>query len=126
MSWLWECTTYVGELRRMTQYKIKQPKGKLSHQACSHLSSADGCRVILLYQTDEVPVGGSKAASGTGQRHFAIRVNNRFEVNRSSKVPEPYIPPKESRRGGVDYEPAESPGENVQIGGKIPGGLSLS
>ena len=48
---------------------------------------------ILLYQTDEVPVGEDQKQHLELARDIAIRVNNRFEEE-VFKVPEPYIPPK--------------------------------
>ena len=56
LNWLIECSTYFGELRRMTQFKDKSSKnevvtaGLFTYPA---LMAAD----ILLYQTDQVPVG---------------------------------------------------------------------
>ncbi|NLY51770.1 MAG: tryptophan--tRNA ligase [Firmicutes bacterium] len=92
MSWLLECTTYVGELRRMTQYKDKSSKGEVVTSGLFTypvLMAAD----ILLYQTDEVPVGEDQKQHLELARDIAIRVNNRFDEE-VFKVPEPYIPPK--------------------------------
>lgn len=92
LSWLLECTTYDGELRRMTQYKEKAAKqevvtsGLLTYPV---LMAAD----ILLYQSDEVPVGDDQKQHLELARDIAIRVNNRFDEE-IFKVPEPYIPPK--------------------------------
>ncbi len=92
MSWLLECSTYVGELRRMTQYKDKSARqdvvtsGLFTYPV---LMAAD----ILLYQTDEVPVGEDQKQHLELARDVAIRVNNRFDEE-IFKVPEPYIPPK--------------------------------
>ncbi|NLA59276.1 MAG: tryptophan--tRNA ligase [Firmicutes bacterium] len=92
MSWLLECTTYVGELRRMTQYKDKSSKGEVVTSGLFTypvLMAAD----ILLYQTDEVPVGEDQKQHLELARDIALRVNNRFDEE-IFKVPEPYIPPK--------------------------------
>ncbi|MGI6566655.1 MAG: tryptophan--tRNA ligase [Firmicutes bacterium] len=92
LSWLLECTTYVGELRRMTQYKDKASKREVVTSGLFTypvLMAAD----ILLYQTDEVPVGEDQKQHLELARDIAIRVNNRFEEE-VFKVPEPYIPPK--------------------------------
>ncbi len=92
LSWLLECTTYDGELRRMTQYKDKAAKqevvtsGLLTYPV---LMAAD----ILIYQTDEVPVGDDQKQHLELARDIAVRVNNRFDEE-IFKVPEPYIPPK--------------------------------
>ena len=86
MSWLLECTTYVGELRRMTQYKDKAAKREVVTSGLFTypvLMAAD----ILLYQTDEVPVGGSRSIwnwPGTLQSGSTIDLMKRF-----SRCPNP-------------------------------------
>jgi tryptophanyl-tRNA synthetase len=93
LSWLIECSTYFGELRRMTQFKDKSAKhevvttGLFTYPA---LMAAD----ILLYQTDEVPVGEDQRQHLELTRDVAMRMNNRF--GELFKVPEAYIPPKQA------------------------------
>jgi len=89
LSWLLECSSYLGELSRMTQFKDKSGKqtsigtGLLTYPV---LMASD----ILLYDTDLVPVGADQKQHLELSRDLAIRVNNRFgEIFR---VPEPYIP----------------------------------
>ncbi|MBE3583009.1 MAG: tryptophan--tRNA ligase [Limnochordaceae bacterium] len=90
-SWLLECTAYYGELRRMTQFKDKAAKqevvtaGLFTYPA---LMAAD----ILLYQTDEVPVGEDQRQHLELTRDLATRLNSRFGP--LVKVPEAYIPPR--------------------------------
>jgi len=92
LSWLLECHTYIGELRRMTQFKDKTQKqevvttGLLTYPV---LMAAD----ILLYNTDLVPVGEDQKQHLEITRDLAVRVNNRFQEE-VFKVPEPYIPPR--------------------------------
>ncbi|HBK68541.1 MAG TPA: tryptophan--tRNA ligase [Firmicutes bacterium] len=94
LSWLLECQTYIGELRRMTQFKDKSQKqeivssGLLTYPV---LMAAD----ILLYNTDLVPVGEDQKQHLEITRDLAIRINNRFQEE-VFKVPEPYIPPRSS------------------------------
>ncbi len=94
LSWLLECQTYIGELRRMTQFKAKAGKqdvvttGLLTYPV---LMAAD----ILLYNTDLVPVGEDQKQHLEITRDLAIRINNRFQEE-IFKVPEPYIPPRQS------------------------------
>jgi tryptophanyl-tRNA synthetase len=96
LSWLLECQTYIGELRRMTQFKDKAQKqevvttGLLTYPV---LMAAD----ILLYNSDLVPVGEDQKQHLEITRDLAIRVNNRFQEE-VFKVPEPYIPPRD--KGG--------------------------
>ncbi|NLV92228.1 MAG: tryptophan--tRNA ligase [Firmicutes bacterium] len=90
LNWLIECSTYFGELRRMTQFKDKSSKnevvtaGLFTYPA---LMAAD----ILLYQTDQVPVGEDQKQHMELARDVAQRLNGRFD-SELFVVPEPYIP----------------------------------
>lgn len=91
LSWLLECNSYFGELRRMTQFKDKSAKNEVVTAGLFTypvLMAAD----ILLYQTDQVPVGEDQKQHLELARDIAIRVNSRF--GQTFKVPEPYIPPR--------------------------------
>lgn len=89
LSWLLQCSSYMGELSRMTQFKEKSEEqesvtvGLFTYPA---LMAAD----ILLYQTDFVPVGEDQKQHLELTRDIAIRFNNRFGA--TFKVPEPTIP----------------------------------
>lgn len=88
LAWLLQCSCYMGELGRMTQFKEKS-EGKESVTAglfnYPTLMAAD----ILLYQTDFVPVGEDQKQHLELTRDIAIRFNNRFgEV---FTIPEPAI-----------------------------------
>jgi tryptophanyl-tRNA synthetase len=93
LSWLLECMTYVGELRRMTQFKDKSKAqevvttGLMTYPV---LMAAD----ILLYDSTHVPVGDDQKQHLELCRNVAIRFNNRF--GETFVVPEPYIPPRQS------------------------------
>ncbi|HEX9993281.1 MAG TPA: tryptophan--tRNA ligase [Acidimicrobiales bacterium] len=89
LAWLLECTASFGELRRMTQFKEKSEgqdfvsAGLFTYPV---LMAAD----ILLYDTDEVPVGDDQRQHLELTRDVAIRFNSRFgDVFR---VPEAAIP----------------------------------
>jgi tryptophanyl-tRNA synthetase len=77
LSWILECTAAVGELRRMTQFKDKSDgaefvsAGLFTYPA---LMAAD----ILLYDTDEVPVGDDQRQHVELARDLAIRFNHRY------------------------------------------------
>jgi tryptophanyl-tRNA synthetase len=79
LAWLMECTVSFGELSRMTQFKDKSSKregdfisaGLFTYPA---LQAAD----ILLYDTDEVPVGEDQRQHIEITRDIAIRFNYRF------------------------------------------------
>ena len=79
LAWLMECNVSYGELGRMTQFKDKTAKrggdfisaGLFTYPA---LQAAD----ILLYDTDEVPVGDDQRQHVEITRDIAIRFNHRF------------------------------------------------
>jgi tryptophanyl-tRNA synthetase len=77
LTWILNCVATVGELRRMTQFKDKGGEqesvsaGLLDYPV---LMAAD----ILLYDTDEVPVGEDQTQHLELARDIAIRFNHRF------------------------------------------------
>lgn len=95
LSWLLGCFTYMGELRRMTQFKEKS-EGQESVASALFTYPVLMAADILLYQTDKVPVGEDQKQHLELSRDIAMRMNNRF--GNTFKVPEPYIPDK--RKGG--------------------------
>ena len=88
VSWLLECTTYFGELSRMTQFKDKSTKnqnftaGLFTYPV---LMAAD----ILIYDIDYVPVGIDQKQHVELARDIAERFNKKY--GNTFKVPEPYI-----------------------------------
>ncbi len=77
LSWLLECVATYGELTRMTQFKEKADRqegyrvGLLTYPV---LMAAD----ILLYQTQQVPVGDDQRQHLELARDLAERFNNRY------------------------------------------------
>jgi len=79
LGWIMQCNIAFGELSRMTQFKDKSTKregqfiaaGLFSYPA---LQAAD----ILLYDTNEVPVGDDQRQHIEITRDAAIRFNGRF------------------------------------------------
>ncbi|KDR96265.1 tryptophanyl-tRNA synthetase [Peptoclostridium litorale DSM 5388] len=89
-QWLLNCSTYMGELSRMTQFKDKSqkagesiPVGLFTYPV---LMAAD----ILLYNTDLVPVGKDQMQHLELSRDLAERFNNLYSP--TFKVPDGYIP----------------------------------
>ncbi|MEW8956337.1 tryptophan--tRNA ligase [Clostridium sp.] len=89
-SWLLTCSSYMGELSRMTQFKDKSqsrgesvPAGLLVYPV---LMAAD----ILLYQADLVPVGQDQKQHLELSRNLAERFNTTYSP--TFKIPDPYIP----------------------------------
>jgi tryptophanyl-tRNA synthetase len=91
LAWVMECTLSYGELSRMTQFKDKTAKreghfisaGLFTYPA---LQAAD----ILLYDTNEVPVGDDQRQHVEITRDAAIRFNHRF--GETFVVPEAVTP----------------------------------
>ncbi|MBO5143217.1 MAG: tryptophan--tRNA ligase [Clostridia bacterium] len=88
ISWLLECSTYYGELSRMTQFKDKSMKnqnftsGLLTYPV---LMASD----ILAYDIDFVPVGGDQKQHVELARDIAERFNKKY--GDTFKIPEPLI-----------------------------------
>ena len=91
LSWIMECTVSFGELSRMTQFKDKSARreaefisaGLFTYPA---LQAAD----ILLYDTDEVPVGEDQRQHVEITRDIAERFNSRFGT--TFVVPKAVVP----------------------------------
>ena len=77
LAWLMECTASYGELSRMTQFKDKSAKGEFVSAGLftyPALMAAD----ILLYDTEEVPVGEDQRQHLELTRDVAERFNSRY------------------------------------------------
>ncbi len=90
MSYLLECTSYVGELNRMTQYKDKSKDDSASIQTSMFTYPVLMAADILLYDPDFVPVGDDQKQHVELARNIAERFNSRN--GEFFKVPEPVIP----------------------------------
>ena len=90
LAWVMGCLTGFGEASRMTQFKDKSAKGGAAQASVGLftypvLMASD----ILLYSTDQVPVGEDQRQHIELTRDLARRFNTRF--GGSLTVPEPYI-----------------------------------
>jgi tryptophanyl-tRNA synthetase len=77
LTWVLNCTASFGELRRMTQFKEKSSGQELVSVGLFDypvLMASD----ILLYDTEEVPVGDDQRQHVELARDIAIRFNNSF------------------------------------------------
>ncbi|MGK2888514.1 MAG: tryptophan--tRNA ligase [Candidatus Malihini olakiniferum] len=95
LSWVLNCYSYFGELSRMTQFKDKSARysdnitaGLFDYPV---LMTAD----ILLYQTNQVPVGEDQKQHLELSRDVAQRFNVLY--GDIFKVPEPFIPESGAR-----------------------------
>jgi tryptophanyl-tRNA synthetase len=94
LTWLLNCVATFGELRRMTQFKEKsegQESVSVGLFDYPVLMVAD----ILLYDTDEVPIGDDQRQHLELARDVAIRFNNRF--GETFVVPKATFPPVGAR-----------------------------
>lgn len=77
LAWLLQCTSYMGELGRMTQFKEKS-EGKDSIVVGLFTYPVLQAADILLYDTNYVPVGEDQQQHIELCRDIAIRFNQRF------------------------------------------------
>lgn len=89
LGYVMECTSYIGEMERMTQFKDKKVK-QTQGVSCSLLTypalmAAD----ILLYDADLVPVGQDQKQHLELTRNLAERFNQKY--GDTFVLPEPYI-----------------------------------
>jgi tryptophanyl-tRNA synthetase len=90
LSWVLSCLTGFGEASRMVQFKDKSQKSGADQASVGLftypiLQAAD----ILLYQTDQVPVGEDQRQHLELTRDLAQRFNHRF--GKTFVLPGPYI-----------------------------------
>jgi tryptophanyl-tRNA synthetase len=101
LAWILNTIAYMGELRRMTQFKDKTGGGESESIAVGLfdypvLMAAD----ILLYRADQVPVGEDQKQHVELTRDLAERFNNAF--GKAFVVPEPVIRGEGARIMGLD------------------------
>jgi tryptophanyl-tRNA synthetase len=90
LTWMLECITGFGEASRMVQFKDKSARSGADAASVGLftypiLQAAD----ILLYQTNQVPVGEDQRQHLELTRDLAQRFNHRF--GQTFVVPQPYI-----------------------------------
>jgi tryptophanyl-tRNA synthetase len=100
LAWILECIATMGQLNRMTQFKVKagDERDDVSAGLFTYpvLMAAD----ILLYQTDGVPVGDDQRQHVELTRDLAERFNHRFGT--AFKLPRPIIREVGSRIMALD------------------------
>ncbi len=90
LAWVLACITGFGEASRMVQFKDKSARGGTDAASVGLftypiLQAAD----ILLYQSDQVPVGEDQRQHLELTRDLAQRFNHRFGA--TFRLPDPYI-----------------------------------
>ncbi len=94
LGWILQCVATMGELNRMTQFKDKSAgRGSVLVGLYTYpvLQAAD----ILLYQTEEVPVGEDQRQHVELTRDVAQRFNSRF--GETFVLPKATLPPVGAR-----------------------------
>jgi tryptophanyl-tRNA synthetase len=111
LAWLLNCVTSMGQLNRMTQFKDKSRKAQslldIRNNARREFEAENISTVglfdypvlmaadILLYQTDEVPVGEDQKQHIELTRDLAEKFNSRF--GETFKLPNPVISKETAR-----------------------------
>lgn len=95
LSWILNCYISIGQLERMTQFKDKVSKQTQNPSAGLFDYPALMAADILLYQTDEVPVGEDQKQHIELARDVAEKFNNLY--GQTFKLPNPHIQKKTAR-----------------------------
>ena len=90
LTWILNCTTRVGELERMTQFKDKARSQRENAGVGLFDYPVLMASDILLYQSDLVPVGEDQKQHLELTRDLAIRFNR--DYGEAFRVPDPFIP----------------------------------
>jgi len=106
LAWVLGCLTGFGEASRMVQFKDKSARAGAEAASVGLftypiLQAAD----ILLYQTDQVPVGEDQRQHLELTRDLAQRFNHRFGP--TFAIPRPYILPEVAKITDLDNPTAK-------------------
>ena len=97
LAWILNCTSRIGWLNRMTQFKDKagsdKEKASVGLYIYPNLMAAD----ILLYKATHVPVGADQKQHLKLSRDIAQKFNNDFDCKDFFPLPEPLISKNISR-----------------------------
>jgi len=99
LAWILGCSTYVGELNRMTQFKDKSAKQAENINAGLYTYPVLMAADILLFGTHLVPVGEDQRQHLELSRDIAGRFNKLY--GDIFPVPEAFIPPTGARIMGL-------------------------
>lgn len=116
LHYLLECVTGYGEAQRMIQFKekaAKQEQVRMSLLTYPILMAAD----ILLYDTDEVPVGEDQSQHVELARDIAGRFNSRY--GQTFRLPRAVNPPVAARLKDLTAPEAKMSKSNPSAGGVL-------
>lgn len=114
LTWILNCFTPMGWMRRMTQFKEKSQKQKEQVSVGLFDYPALMAADILLYQTDLVPVGEDQKQHVELARDIAQRFNSIY--GEALRLPDVIIPETGARIMGLD-----DPTEKMSKSGERPG-----
>ncbi|MBU3154288.1 tryptophan--tRNA ligase [Clostridium estertheticum] len=117
-AWLLTCSTYMGELSRMTQYKVKSQNSAGSIGAGLLIYPVLMAADILLYQTNLVPVGKDQLQHLEIARDIAERFNKTYSD--TFVIPEPYI-----GKAGAKVMDLQEPAKKMSKSGENVNGFIL-
>jgi tryptophanyl-tRNA synthetase len=90
LTWLLQCTTRVGWLNRMTQFKEKSGKNREGASVGLYTYPVLMAADILVYRPSHVPVGDDQKQHVELTRDIAIKFNTDYDTE-LFVVPEPFI-----------------------------------
>jgi tryptophanyl-tRNA synthetase len=90
LTWLLQCTTRVGWLNRMTQFKEKSGKNREGASVGLYTYPVLMAADILVYRPSHVPVGDDQKQHVELTRDIAIKFNTDYDTE-LFRVPEPFI-----------------------------------
>ena len=117
-AWLLNCSTYMGELSRMTQFKDKSQRVGDSVSAGLFTYPVLMAADILLYNTDLVPVGKDQMQHLEITRDIAQRFNSAYSP--TFTIPEAYIP-----KAGAKIMDLQDPSKKMSKSADNPNGFIL-
>lgn len=89
LTWILSCFTYMGELKKMTQFKEKSGTQKKSIPVGLFIYPILMAADILLYGADYIPLGDDQKQHLEITRDIAIRINNKFQ-HEIFNIPKPW------------------------------------
>lgn len=90
LAWMLICSSYMGELNRMTQFKDKSKKQDQNIPVGLYVYPSLMAADILMYQADFIPVGDDQRQHIELTRNIAERINNRYD-SKIFTMPQPMI-----------------------------------
>lgn len=118
LGWILGCITSIGQLNRMTQFKVKAGDEREEASAGLFTYPVLMAADILLYQADAVPVGDDQRQHVELTRDIAERFNSRF--GETFTVPRPLI-----REVGARIMALDDPTKKMSKSGAEPSYIAL-